>query len=94
MPAELPDQTIKNCKKELQLDLDGLLRDGKLERPAAVQHEMQMRQLRWQLENFDNFVAENFELRKRLVDEISTLRSEVKEFRKEVRTLRESLNEK
>jgi small-conductance mechanosensitive channel len=78
-------------KKKLQLELDGLLRDGKLERAAAVQRELQMRHLRWQLEKFDNFVAENFELREGLVDEIDTLRKEVKELRKEVQSLRESL---
>ena len=91
--AKAQEQMKKNVedKKKLQLELDGLLRDGKLERAAAVQHEMQMRHLRWQLENFDNFVAENFELRESLVDEISTLRSEVKELRKEVQSLRESL---
>ena len=93
LAARAKPQAQKNVeeKKKLQSELDDLLRDGKLDRAVVVQREMQMRHLRWQLENIDNFIAEYFEQRERLLEENEALRSEVKELRKEFQSLRDSL---
>ncbi len=78
-------------EKKMQEELDDLLREGKIEQAAAIRREIQMRHLRWQLENVDNFVAEYFEHREALMQDNESLRKEVKELRKEVQSLRESL---
>ena len=93
LAARAKQQAQKNVeeKKKLQSELDDLLRDGKLDRAVAVQREIQMRHLRWQLENVDNFITEYFEQRELLLEQNEALRNEVKELRKDFESLRDSL---